>query len=329
MRLYGKDDLKARLDELAAKGRMPHALMLTGRRGSGRKTLARYAAQLLLCQAPRKACGECAECRNIEGDTHPDVIFAKRTCEEKGKSKDKKTKQSYNMEAFREILGDTVIMPNNGELKVYVFEDCDTMRQEHFNALLKLIEEPAAHLRFVFTCENTGVVPETILSRVTEFEVPDTSVTDCERALLDFGVDENRARGLSEMFSGNIGDCRASLEGGDEAELIETAKKAAAALGKRDRFGLSAALLERTDRGEFSRVMDHLTRILRDALALKYGGDAEFFAKAEAKRIAEAFSEEEIMNMLDTMVEIAKNEIYNLNLSLTAAYFVSRVPSGG
>lgn len=315
MRLYGKDDLKTRLDDIAAKGRLPHALMFSGRSGSGRKTLARYAAELLLCQEPRKACGECAVCRSIENDAHPDVIFVKRACEDK-----------YKMEPFREVLRDTVVKPNNGEYKVYVFEDCDTMRQEHHNALLKLIEEPAAYLRFVFTCENTGVVPETILSRVTEFEVPDTPIKDCERALPDFGVDEKQARELSEMFSGNIGDCLAALEGGDEAGIIETAKKAAAALGKRDRFGLSAALLERSSRAEFSRVMEHLTRILRDALALKYGGEAEFFGKAEAKRIAEAFSEEEIMNMLDTMVEIAKNEIYNLNLSLTAAYFVSRVP---
>lgn len=317
MRLYGKNDLKARLDDIAAKGRLPHALMFSGRSGSGRKTMARYAAQLLLCQSPHKACGECAVCRSIENDAHPDVIFVKRACEDK-----------YKMEQFREVLLDTVIKPNNGEFKVYVFEDCDTMRQEHNNALLKLIEEPAEYLRFVFTCANTGVVPETILSRVTEFEVPDTPQEDCIRALMDSGVDEKQSRELSEMFSGNIGECRAALDGGDEAALIETAKKSAAALGKRDRFGLSAALLERTARAEFSRVMEYLTRLLRDALALKYGGEAEFFGKAESKKIADSFSEEEIMNMLDTMVEIAKNEIYNLNVSLTAAYFVSRALGG-
>lgn len=317
MKLYGKNDLKARLDDIAAKGRLPHAVMFSGRGGAGRKTLARYAAQLLLCESTNKACGECAVCRSIENDAHPDVIFVKRACDDK-----------YKMDRFREVLRDTVVKPNNGEFKVYVFEDCDTMRQEHNNALLKLIEEPAAHLRFVFTCENTGVVPETIMSRVTEFEVPDTSVKDCERALLDSGVDEKRSRELSEMFSGNIGDCRAVLDGGDEASLIETAEKAAAALGKRDRFGLSAALLEKTGRAEFSRVMEYLTRMLRDALVLKCGGEAEFFGKAESKKIAESFSEEEILNMLDIEVEIAKNEIYNLNVSLTAAYFVSGALGG-
>lgn len=315
MILYGKDELKSRLDDIAAKGRLPHAMLFSGQSGSGRKTLARYAAELILCQSG--ACGECAVCRNIENDTFPDVIFVKKACG-----------GTYSMEPFREVLRDTAVRPNDGEFKVYVFEDCDTMRPEHYQMLLKLIEEPAEYLRFVLTCENTGMIPETIMSRATEFEVPNTPIKDCERALIDSGVDKKQARELSEMFAGNIGDCRASLDGGSEAELIETARKAAAALGKRDKFELAAALLEKTNRADFSRVMEHLTRILRDALALRLGGEAEFFAKTEAKKIAEALSEEEILRALDVRVELAKNEVYNLNLQLTVAYFVSRVLGG-
>lgn len=317
MKLYGKDELKSLLDDIAAKGRLPHAMMFSGQSGSGRKTLAKYAAELILCQSSPRACGECAVCRNIENDIHPDVIFVKRACG-----------GTYLMEPFREVLRDMVVRPNDGEFKVYVFEDCDTMRPELYQTLLKLIEEPAEYLRFIFTCESTGIIPDTIMSRVTEYEVPSTPIKDCETALLDSGVDKKQARALSEMFSGNIGDCRAALDGGSEAELIDTAKKAAAALGKRDKFGLAAALLEKANRADLSRVMEHLTRILRDALALKLGGEAEFFAKTEAKKIAEAFSEEEILHALDTRVELAKNEVYNLNLQLTVAYFVSRVLGG-
>lgn len=328
MRLYGKDELKSRLDGIAAKSRLPHAMLFSGLSGSGRKTFAKYAAELILCQAPQRACGECAVCRHIENDTHPDVVFVKNYCWEKSKARDKRAKLNYTMDGLRDILAETVVRPNDGDFKVYVFEDCDTMRPELYQALLKLIEEPAEYLRFIFTCENTGVVPETIMSRVTEFEVPTPSVAECEQALLDGGVDRKKARELAEMFSGNIGDCRAVLDGGSEAELIEAARKAAAALGNRDGFGLAAALLEKSNRAEFSRVFEHLTRILRDALALKYGCEAEFFAKAEANKIAEAFSEEEILYMLDVRVELAKNEVYNLNLQLTVAYFVSSVLRG-
>ena len=312
MILYGKNGLKQRLDKISAKGRLSHAILFSGHSGVGKKTLARYTAELFLCK--NSACGVCPTCRNIENSTHPDVIFVKEKCGGK-----------YAMEPFREVLSDTVIKPNNGDAKVYVFEDCDTMRPEHQNALLKLIEEPEEHLRFVFTCENTSVVPETVLSRVTEFEVPDTPVRDCEQALTDGGIDKQKARELSEMFAGNIGKCKAVLDGGDEANLIETARKAAAALGRRDGFGVSAALSEQTGRAEFGQVMEYLSRIIRDALAIKCGGEAEFFGKNESKKIADNFSEDEIMNMLDAAFEVAQNEIYNLNLSLTAAYFTSRV----
>ena len=312
MKLYGKSGLKQRLDGIAEKGRLSHAVLFSGHSGVGKKTLAEYTAQLFLCG--NGACGVCPTCRNIENGAHPDVIFVKEQCGGK-----------YAVDPFREVLNGTVVKPNNGDCKVYVFEDCDTMRPEHQNSLLKLIEEPADYLRFVFTCENTSVIPETVLSRVTEFEVPDTPVGDCEQALIDSGVDAAKAHELSEMFAGNIGKCKAVLDGGDESQLIETARKAAAALGVRDGFGLSCALSEQSGRAEFGRVMEYLSRIVRDALAVKCGGEAEFFGKAESKKIAESFSEDELLNILDTAFETAKNEVYNLNLPLTAAYFVSRI----
>lgn len=312
MILYGKDGLKQRLDGIAEKGRLPHAILLSGNSGCGKKALARYIAELFLCE--NHACGQCSTCRNIEHDGHPDVIFVKAACGGK-----------YAMEPFRGVLRDTVVKPNNGDLKIYVFEDADTMLPQHQNALLKLIEEPPEHLRFIFTCENTSIIPETVLSRVTEFEVPGTGVKECERCLVDGGADPKQAKELSEMFAGNIGKCRAVLDGGDELKLIETAQKAAAAIGRRDKYGAAAALSEQSGRAEFAQVMEYLSRIIRDALALKCGGEAEFFGRNEAKKIASGFSEGEILGMLDAAFEVAENEIYNLNIALTAAYFTSKL----
>ena len=312
MILYGKDGLKQRLDDIAEKGRLSHAILLSGHSGCGKKTFARYIAQLFLCE--NHACGQCPTCRNIEHDGHPDVIFVKAACGGK-----------YSMEPLRGVLRDTVVKPNNGDLKVYIFEDADTMTPQHQNALLKLIEEPPAHLRFIFTCENTSLIPETVLSRVTEFEVPDMSVKDCERCLINSGINPQRAKELSEMFAGNVGKCHEVLDGSDELKLIETARKAATAIGKRSKFGTAAALSEQSGRAESAQVMEYLSRIIRDALALKCGGEAEFFGRKEAQKIAESFSENEILNMLDTILEVAENEIYNLNIALTAAYFTSKL----
>lgn len=313
MKLYGKDNIKNTLDKMARQGRIPHAIMFSGHQGSGRKTLARYAAELLLCGADPDESS--AEFRNIENDAHPDVIFVKRSLKD----------EKYASEGLREIIASTVILPNNGDIKVYVFEDCDTMRPEHYNMMLKLIEEPAAHLRFIFTCANTGVVPETVLSRVTGFEVPDVSVEDCRRFLIDLGTPSERARELAEMFSGNIGKCMDALNGSSEKNTADTALKAAAAIGRRDAFGFAAALSEQSGRADFSLVTEQLSEILRDALAVSAGVEAESFGKREAEKIASVWSEDQILNMLDAAFEISKNDIYNINLSLAGAYFTSKV----
>lgn len=312
VKLYGKDDIKRRLDDIAEKGRIPHAVMFSGHSGSGRKTLARYTAQLLLCG--NRACGHCAACRNIENDGHSDVIFAKRQCKD----------EKYRMEDLREVIGDTAVLPIGGALKVYVFEDCDTMLPQHLNSLLKLIEEPAPHLRFIFTCENTAVIPETIMSRVTEFEVPDTPVKECERYLLDSGMDSAKAKPLAEMFSGNIGKC-VGIDGAED-EIIGIARTTAAAIGMRDFVTAGGALSKfQKNRAGFNAVMMYLADLFRDALALKSGCEAEYFGKRESRKIADNFAEREILTMLDAAFEIQQNEIYNLNLGLTGVYFISKI----
>ena len=310
-KLYGKDELEQTLRKTAEQNRLSHAIMFSGRKGSGKKVMARFTARLFLCG--RGACGECADCRNIDMGAHPDVIFVKETLGGK-----------YSMELLKELLRGTVVKPNNGELKIYVFEDCDTMLAQHQNALLKLIEEPAAHLRFIFTCENTNLVPITVMSRVTLYEVPDTDLESCVRCLVEEGADEKRAAELAEVFSGNIGECKAVLsDSTGEARLIEIAKKAAFAAAERNAFAAAAALSEAKDRAELSAVFGYFAGIFRDALAVKTGAECEFSEKNTAKKAAENYSEEELMAVLDAVYEISANEIYNLNPALTAAYFTT------
>ncbi|MDE6031968.1 MAG: hypothetical protein K2G32_10145 [Oscillospiraceae bacterium] len=323
MRLYGKEGLRKRLTDIARQDRLPHAILLHGNSGAGKKVMARYIAKLFLCErlngdgAPPDGefmpCEQCPACRNINADEHPDVIFVKRTCGGK-----------YSMDEFRAVLAGTVIKPNNGGVKVYVFEDCD-MRVQHQNALLKLIEEPAGYLRFIFTCENANSILETILSRVTEFEVRPMSVGECAECLTDGGVEPKRAAELSEPCSGNVGKCLAEIEGGEETKLIDTARKAAAAVSARDKLSTAAALSEQTGRAEFAAVLDYFSDILRDALALRCGGEATSCGKKEAAGIAKAFSEAEILNMLDSVFEVAGNGEINLNLALSAAYLSSKL----
>lgn len=319
MTLYGKDLLRSVLDGAAAKGRLSHAIMFSGNKGSGRAAMARYTAQLLLCPESACACGKCKICRAVENDAHPDVIFVRKLIPD----------EKYLADPLRGVLRDTAVRPNDGDLKIYVFENCDDMQPVVHNMLLKLIEEPAPYLRFIFTAENTGVIPETIMSRVTEYEVPDTPVPDCVRCLVDGGVDKRKAEELAELFSGNIGRCRTLLsetdkESAAELAIIESARRAAHALGERDPVGVAAALSGQTARAALPERFRIFARILRDALAVRNGGEPESLAKDESRRIARAYSNEQLVAMLDAAIEVEGDALYNINAALTVAYFMSR-----
>lgn len=320
MQLYGKDLLKARLDSTAGANHLSHAILLHGEKGCGKRAVAKYISQLFMCGAP--PCGKCVTCRCIEADGHPDIIYVLDKCGGK-----------YNMEQLHDVIADTVIKPNKSNVKVYIFEDFDSMKPLLQNTLLKLIEEPLPFLRFIFTCENVNGILETILSRVTEYAVPQMSVADCTQALTDMlsepdcelKCDPKRAAELAEMFSGNLGKCKSVLEGGEETKLIETACRVAAGIAARDKYTAAAALAEQSGREEFAEMLDYLSEILRDALAIRCGQNACSCGKKEAAGIAKAFDENGIINMLETVFEVSENGQLNLNMALTASYLASKL----
>lgn len=320
MRLYGKSTLKQQLDSIAAQNRMPHAILLHGERGTGRRTMANYIAKLFICGAP--PCDSCSACSRIDSDTHPDVIFVRRECGGKyNLSEDGKN----GLVSMRKVMESVVIKPNDNDIKVYIFEDCDDMSPIIQNTLLKLIEEPAPFLRFIFTCENTDTILETIRSRVTEFEIPHATVNECAACLIDNGHPTDRSRELAETLSGNIGKCLDVLSGGGDAPYMDTARRIAEALSRKDSFTVGAALSEHTDRAEFAEVLGYLTEILRDALAARCGGALSSCGKKEAKAIAAVFGEEKLLSMLDAVFSVAEDAALNINMALTASYLTSKL----
>lgn len=313
--LYGKEELKAKLDSIAAQNRLSHAILLHGENGSGRLTTAEYIAKLMMCGTPPCEC--CPNCNRIDEKAHPDVIYAKRFCDDK-----------YEIKKLRTLINqDASIKPNDGNIKIYIFEDADTLSIECQNTLLKCIEEPASYLKFIFLCENINNILVTIQSRVTEFDVPTPSVEACTQCLIEKGTPAAKAKELAEITSGNIGKCIELLENGDEAKLIDTAKKAAAALAQKDGLTLLAALSEQTGRNEFAATLEYFAGILRDALAYRCGAELTSCGKTEAQQLAAAYNEGSIVSKLECVLEIISHRQYNLNLALTAAQLTSKLGS--
>ena len=170
--LIGQDAMVRILRRAFATGRVAHAFMLTGVRGTGKTTTARIIARCLNCIGPdgtggptADPCGVCANCRAIMADRHPDVIemdAASRT----------------GVDDVREIIEATRFRPMEARMKVFIVDEVHMLSRNAFNALLKTLEEPPPHVKFVFATTELRKVPVTVLSRCQRFDLRRVPVTD-------------------------------------------------------------------------------------------------------------------------------------------------------
>ncbi len=163
--LIGQDAMVRILRRAFATGRVAHAFMLTGVRGTGKTTTARIIARCLNCTGPdgqggptADPCGVCPNCRAIMADRHPDVMemdAASRT----------------GVDDVREIIEATRFRPMEARVKVFIVDEVHMLSRNAFNALLKTLEEPPPHVKFVFATTELRKVPVTVLSRCQKFDL--------------------------------------------------------------------------------------------------------------------------------------------------------------
>ena len=163
--LVGQETLATILKHGIEKGRLGHAFILTGIRGTGKTTTARIIARSLNCMGPDgqgqptiDPCGVCASCEALSTDRHMDVIeidAASRT----------------SVDDVREIIEAARYKPVSARYKIYIIDEVHMLSKSAFNALLKTLEEPPAHVKFIFATTEINKVPQTILSRCLRFDL--------------------------------------------------------------------------------------------------------------------------------------------------------------
>ena len=160
--LIGQAAMVRILRNAFATGRVAHAFMLTGVRGVGKTTTARIIARALNCTATgaptADPCGVCPDCVAIFAHRHPDVIemdAASRT----------------GVDDVRELIEATRYRPVQARTKVFIVDEVHMLSRNAFNALLKTLEEPPPHVKFVFATTELRKVPVTVLSRCQRFDL--------------------------------------------------------------------------------------------------------------------------------------------------------------
>ena len=163
--LIGQEALVRTLSNAIQSGRLAHAFVLTGVRGVGKTTTARIIARALNCIGPDGAgdptvspCGQCEHCRAIAEDRHVDVL-----------EMDAASRTGVN--DIRELIEGVRYRPTSARFKVYIIDEVHMLSTAAFNALLKTLEEPPEHVKFVFATTEIRKIPVTVLSRCQRFDL--------------------------------------------------------------------------------------------------------------------------------------------------------------
>lgn len=179
--LIGQDNLVTVLTQAISTQRLPHAIILTGVRGVGKTTSARLIARALNCTHKTdtiEPCGTCECCKAILDDRLIDVIemdAASRT----------------GVDDIRSIIETAHYRPITASYKIFIIDEVHMLSRSAFNALLKTLEEPPSHVIFIFATTDIRKVPDTVLSRCINFNLPRLTLNDLETLLTRVLKSEN------------------------------------------------------------------------------------------------------------------------------------------
>jgi DNA polymerase III subunit gamma/tau len=156
--LLGQEHVVRALTHALSSGRLHHAYLFTGTRGVGKTTLARILAKCLNCEQGVSAtpCGECQACLDIDAGRFSDLLEVDAAT-------------NTRVEEMRELLDNAHYLPVSGRFKVYIIDEVHMLSRNAFNAMLKTLEEPPAHMKFILATTDPQKVPVTVLSRCLQF----------------------------------------------------------------------------------------------------------------------------------------------------------------
>ena len=262
--LVGQDALVRTLTNAIASGRLAHAYMLTGVRGVGKTTTARIIARALNCVGPdgtggitSEPCGVCEQCTAIAEDRHVDVIemdAASRT----------------GVDDIRELIDGVRYRPVMARYKVYIIDEVHMLSRNAFNALLKTLEEPPEHVRFVFATTEIRKVPVTVLSRCQRFDLRRLDIEQLVAHFTDIvgresiAAEDEAIRIVARAADGSVRDGLSLL---DQAIALGNADVTAAQvqemLGLADRTAVFD-LFDTLMKGDVAAALDQMQNLRRD-----------------------------------------------------------------
>ena len=220
--LVGQESTVQALSNALNQNRLHHAYLFNGTRGVGKTTIARILAKSLNCErgVSSNPCQKCSTCVDIDAGRYPDLIEVDAA-------------SNTGVDNVRELLENAQYAPSSGTYKIYIIDEVHMLSKSAFNAMLKTLEEPPGHVKFILATTEPKKVPITVLSRCLQFNLKqmtvDNIITHLIIVLNEEGVsfEENALLIIARSAKGSMRDALSILDqaiafsrGGIKAELM-------------------------------------------------------------------------------------------------------------
>jgi DNA polymerase-3 subunit delta' len=305
----GNEKIKEQLSFLLSSSHFPHAIILEGEEGIGKRTLARELAAYLVCRSEgEKPCYECAQCIKAQKGVHPDIFEHSAT----GGAR------SFHVEVIRDVINDVYMSPNEADYKIYILGNAHCMSESAQNALLKVLEEPPAYAVFILTAASKSMLLETVLSRAVTVSLSGVDPKLGAELITERNpeIDYDSAFEAVTAFGGNIGKAAESLDGGKMERITQLVNSIAGALFADNEYQMLKAVSELgTQRSEISVVLNLLKTVFRDALMKTdlLSGQADIVEK-----LSLGFTKAQLMALCDAVQSLIEMADKNANSALLA-----------
>lgn len=310
----GNEKVIDRLSKLMESGRFPHALIIEGEEGIGKKTLAKDIACALVCRGDDKPCGECAQCKKAIAAIHPDI----------SEYIPAGTANSFHVDTVRNIINDAYIQPNEADYKIYILANAHCMNQNAQNALLKILEEPPKYVVFILTTNSKSALLSTVLSRSVCVSLEGVDIERAANYITSHceNVDYNTAKKTVETFNGNIGKAIDSLQDSKTSELVDVCNKICKALTTSNEYEMmTLCSVFQKDRQGVVFACDLLKSIFRDALFAGESSEHISGQEESAALLKSSLSRQSLIKLINTCDELKLTALSNANNALLITKF--------